>query len=77
MSAQKNVEWLWHHTEQYQSTINDMCEALKDIYEVEKLGQDFSSANPLEEMDIGDGITPINVFCTSKTQGGQDRTFQF
>jgi hypothetical protein len=57
MSAQKNVEWLRHRTEQYQSTTNDMCEAIEDFDEVEKLGQGFSSVDPLEELDIGDGIT--------------------
>jgi hypothetical protein len=35
-----------------------MCEAIEDFDEVEKLGQGFSSADPLEEIDIGDGITP-------------------
>jgi hypothetical protein len=55
---QKNVKWLWHLTEQYQSTTNDMCEAIEDFDEVEKLGQSFSSADPLEEIDIGDEITP-------------------
>jgi hypothetical protein len=35
MSTQKNVEWLWHHTEQYQSTMSDMCEATEDFNEVE------------------------------------------
>jgi hypothetical protein len=58
MSTQKNVEWLRHHMEQYQSTTNDKCEAIEDFDEVEKLGQSFSSANPLEEIDIGDGIIP-------------------
>jgi hypothetical protein len=57
MSAQKNVKWLQYHTEQYQSIMNDMCEAIEDFDEVEKLGQGFSSAIPLEEIDIGDGIT--------------------
>jgi hypothetical protein len=47
MSAQNNVEWLWHRTEQYQSTTNDMCEAIDDFDEVEKIGQGFSSADPL------------------------------
>jgi hypothetical protein len=54
---QKNVEWLRHHTEQYQSTTNDMCEAIENFDEVEKLGQGFSLADPLEEIDILDGIT--------------------
>jgi hypothetical protein len=62
MSMQKNVEWLCHRTEQYRSTTNDMCEAIEDFDEVEKLGQGFSSADPLEEIDIGDGITPRPTF---------------
>jgi hypothetical protein len=38
--------------------MNDICEAIEDFDEVEKLGQGFSSVDPLEEIDIGDGITP-------------------
>jgi hypothetical protein len=62
MSMQKNVKWLWQHTEQYRSTTNDVCEAIEDFDEVEKIGQGFSSADPLEEIDIGDGITPMPIF---------------
>jgi hypothetical protein len=62
MSVSKNVEWLRHHTEKYRSNINDMCEGIEDFEEVEKLGQSFSSADPLEEVDIGDGITPRPTF---------------
>jgi hypothetical protein len=62
MSTQKNVEWLRHLMEQYQSTTNDMCEATKDFDEVEKLGQGFSLADPLDEIDIGDWITPRPTF---------------
>jgi hypothetical protein len=62
MSTQKNVEWLRHHTKQYRSITNDMCEAIENFNEVEKLGQGFSSADPLEEIDIGDGITPRPTF---------------
>jgi hypothetical protein len=39
-----------------------MCESIKDFNEVEKLGQGSSSADPLEEIDIGDGITPRPIF---------------
>jgi hypothetical protein len=42
--------------------MNDMCKTIEDFDEVEKLGQSFSSANPLEEIDIGDGITPRPTF---------------
>jgi hypothetical protein len=39
-----------------------MCAAIEDFDEVEKLGQGFLSADPLEEIDIGDGITPRPTF---------------
>jgi hypothetical protein len=42
--------------------MNDMCEAIEDFDEVEKLEQGFSLANLLEEIDIGDGITPRPTF---------------
>jgi hypothetical protein len=42
--------------------MNYMCEAIEDFDEVEKLGQGFSLATPLEEIDIGDGITPRLTF---------------
>jgi hypothetical protein len=48
--------------EQYRSITNDMCEVIEDFDEVEKLGQGFSSVDPLEEIDIGDGIASRSVF---------------
>jgi hypothetical protein len=42
--------------------MNDMCEAIEDFDEVEKLGQGFLSADPLEEMDIRVEITPWLTF---------------
>jgi hypothetical protein len=62
MSAQNNVEWLRCHTKQYRSTMNNMCKAIEDFEEVEMLGQGFSLTNPLEEIYIGDGITPRPIF---------------
>jgi hypothetical protein len=62
MSTQENVEWLRHRTEQYRSTMNDMCEAIEVFDEIEKLGQGFSLADSLEEIDIGDEITPRPIF---------------
>jgi hypothetical protein len=44
-----------------------MCETIKDFEEVEKLGQDFMLANPLENVDIGDGITPRLTFVNKNT----------
>jgi hypothetical protein len=62
MSAQKNIEWLRHHMKKYRSTTNDMCEAIEDFEELENFGQGFSLADPLEEINIGDGITPRPTF---------------
>jgi hypothetical protein len=42
--------------------MNNMCETIENFDEVEKLGQGFSLADPLEEIDIGDGITPRTTF---------------
>jgi hypothetical protein len=39
-----------------------MCEAIEDFDEIEKLGQDFSPTDPIEEIDIGDGITSRPTF---------------
>jgi hypothetical protein len=39
-----------------------MCEAIEDFNEVEKLGHGISSTDPLEGIDIGDGITPKPTF---------------
>jgi hypothetical protein len=41
------------------SSMGDMIEEFRDI---NKLGQGFTSANPLEEIDIGDGKTPRLTF---------------
>jgi hypothetical protein len=62
MSTQKNFEWLLYRMEQYRSILNDMCEAIEDFDDVEKLRQGFMLADPLEEIDIGDAITPRPIF---------------
>jgi hypothetical protein len=46
MSTQKSVKWLRYRTEQYRSIKNDMCEAIEDFDEVEKLEQRFLLADP-------------------------------
>ena len=45
-----------------------MCEAIEDFSEVEKLGQGFTSADPLEEVDIGDGPVPRPTFVNKNLQ---------
>jgi hypothetical protein len=41
--------------------------AQSNIDEVEKLGQGFLSVDPLEEIDIGDGIAPRPTFINKNT----------
>ena len=42
--------------------MNDMCEAIEDSDDLDKLGQGFASADPLEKVDIGDGTIPRPTF---------------
>jgi hypothetical protein len=57
-----NVEWLQKCLEHYQANKNDMCESIEEMEDLDKLGPGFTSANPLEEIDIGDGVTPRPIF---------------
>jgi hypothetical protein len=57
-----NIEWLKKRVEQYRLEKNDICEVVDDFSEVEKLGQGFTSANPLEEVDIGNDAVPRPTF---------------
>ena len=50
-----NSEWLQKRLVKYWSSENDMYESIEELDDMDKLGQGFMSANPLEEVDIGDG----------------------
>ena len=39
-----------------------MCEAIEDFGDFDNLGQGFMSADPLENVDIGDGSIPKPTF---------------
>ena len=57
-----NADWLWDRIEHYRSRTNDMCEAIEDTEDMDKLDQGFTSADPLEKVDIGDGSVPRPTF---------------
>jgi hypothetical protein len=57
-----NLEWLQQRREHYQAHKNDMCEAIEYFDDLSKLGQGFTSFDPLEEVDIGDGTIPRPIF---------------
>jgi hypothetical protein len=61
-----NIEWLKKRVEQYRSEKNDICEVVDDFSEVEKLGQGFTSADPLEDVDIVNGVVPRPTFVNKK-----------
>ena len=42
--------------------MNDMCEAIEDFDDLDKLGQGFTSTDPLENVDISDGTIPRPTF---------------
>jgi hypothetical protein len=39
-----------------------MCEAIEEIEDMDKIGQGFTLADPLEMVDIGDGSVPRLTF---------------
>ena len=39
-----------------------MCGAIEDLGDLDKLGQGFTSTDPLEKVDIGDGSIPRPTF---------------
>ena len=61
-SDRSDADWLMERIEHYRSRMNDMCEAIKDTEDMDKLGQGFMSADPLEKVDIGDGSVPRPTF---------------
>jgi hypothetical protein len=60
MSSTK--EWLQQRIDHYRAHKTDTCEAIEDLDDLCNLGQRFTSADPLEEVDIGDGIVPRPTF---------------
>jgi hypothetical protein len=46
----------------YRANKYDMCEAIEETEDLDKLGSGFMSTDSLEEIDIGDGVTPRPTF---------------
>jgi len=47
MNKEDSIKWLQRRTEEYPSGKNDMHETIEDFGDMDKLGQGFSSADPL------------------------------
>ena len=54
-SDRSNADWLQQRIDHYRARTNDMCEAIEDFDDLDKLGQGFTSADLLQKVDIGDG----------------------
>ena len=57
-----NPEWLQKRLEEYRSNGNDIFESIEELEDMDKLGQGFTSADPLEEVDIGDSSISRPMF---------------
>jgi hypothetical protein len=60
MSSTK--EWLQQRIDHYLAHKTNTYEAIEDLDDLGMLGQGFTSADPLEEVDIGDGTIPRPTF---------------
>ena len=57
-----DADWWMERIEHYRSRMNDMCEAIEDTEDMDKLGQGFTSTDPLEKVDLCDGTVPRPTF---------------
>ena len=57
-----NAEWLQQCIEHYRARTNDMCKTIKESEDMDKLGQGFMLADPLEKVNLGDGTIPMPTF---------------
>ena len=48
-SDRYSTDWLQQRIEHYRDKVNNMCEAIEDFGDFDKLGQGFTSADPLEK----------------------------
>ena len=71
MNKEDSIKWLQRRTEEYRSGKNDMREAIEDFGDMDKLGHGFSSADPLQKIDIGDGSVPRPTFINANMEADQ------
>jgi hypothetical protein len=57
-----SLDWLQKRLENYRSQENGVHESIEELENMDKLGQGFTSADPLEKIDIGDGSVPRPTF---------------
>ena len=65
-----NDEWLQSRLDKYRANRNDMFETIEEPGDLDKLGQGFTSADPLEQVDLGDGTVPRPTFVSRNLEAG-------
>jgi hypothetical protein len=70
-TATKDLEWLSTRTAEYHLSKDDAMGVVDDLDELGKLGQDFSSMDDLEEVDIGDGVISQPTYVCAHLNKGQ------
>ena len=65
-----NDLWLQKRLEEYRANRNDMYESIEELDDMDKLRQGFKSADPLEEVDIGDGTVPRPTYVSKNLEAG-------
>ena len=71
MNKEDSIKWLQKRTEVYRSGNNDMHETIEEFEDMDKLGRGFSSADPLEQINIGDGSIPRPTFINANLEADQ------
>ena len=61
-SDRSNAEWFQQRIEHYRAHTNDKCKTIKESEDMDKLGQGFTSADPLEKVYLGDATIPRPTF---------------
>jgi hypothetical protein len=65
-SKADQIEWLQRQTEEYHSGMNSANDLVEELEGEGKLGQGFSAVDELEEIDIGDRLTPRPTYISAK-----------
>src|SRR3954464_1140619 len=71
MNKDDSGKWLQKRTEEYRSKQNNMHETIENFEDMAQRGHGFSSADPLEEIDIGDGSIPRPTFINANLKADE------
>jgi hypothetical protein len=71
LSKEESIAWLQRHTAAYRSNESGMGELVEDFNDVGKLGQGFTSADDLQEINLGDEHKARPTYINASLSTGQ------